>query len=290
MVFSITSTRVQSYTSSLTLPISSSHTGGSTTSGSHGGGSKCGGEELSTPAVKRTCVREENILCPASDLRRETVHGESVAPVGFDHHQHYQFNQQHRDHPQQFSNFDHFQAGHSFLQLPYIAPVRPVYSSNQTPGNPPLNPLYLPAFPPTLGHPGYHTTGHFQPASPSYQLTHPPPYVVSNVSYQVPFHAPVQPVHLYQFRPKLTTHSPSHQQASAFLSSSLPPPHPDDPLGKYALFLRGYYTQHHTPCTKWPQLDTRKYINLAVINNVYANREDLVQFRRRTIRGSIDDI
>ena len=67
-------------------------------------------------------------------------------------------------------------------------------------------------------------------------------------------------------------------------------PHPDSPLGKYAQFLRGYYTQHHAPCTKWPQLHTRRYINLAVTNNVYANRKDLVQFREQTIHGCIDDI
>ena len=66
--------------------------------------------------------------------------------------------------------------------------------------------------------------------------------------------------------------------------------HADSLFGKYALFLRGYYTKHHTPCTKWPLLNTKKYINLAVINNVYANRADLVKFREQTIRGSIDDI
>ena len=34
----------------------------------------------------------------------------------------------------------------------------------------------------------------------------------------------------------------------------------------------------------------KSYINLAVINNVYANRKDLVKFRQQTIRGCIDDI
>ena len=76
------------------------------------------------------------------------------------------------------------------------------------------------------------------------------------------------------------------------IQPSLPPTlgHADNPLGKYALFLRGYYTQHYSPCTKWPQLHARKYINLAVINNVCFNREDLVQFREQTIHGCIDDI
>ena len=34
----------------------------------------------------------------------------------------------------------------------------------------------------------------------------------------------------------------------------------------------------------------KNYINLAVINNEYANRKDLVKFREQTICGCIDDI
>ena len=41
---------------------------------------------------------------------------------------------------------------------------------------------------------------------------------------------------------------------------------------------------------KWPNLDARWYINLAVISNEYPNREELVKFRQQTIHGSIDDI
>ena len=41
---------------------------------------------------------------------------------------------------------------------------------------------------------------------------------------------------------------------------------------------------------KWPHLDAKKYINLAVISNEYSNRSDLVKFREQTIRGTIDDI
>ena len=41
---------------------------------------------------------------------------------------------------------------------------------------------------------------------------------------------------------------------------------------------------------KWPHLDARKYVKLAVISNEYANREELVKFREQTIHGSIDDI
>ena len=65
---------------------------------------------------------------------------------------------------------------------------------------------------------------------------------------------------------------------------------PDTPLEKYADFLRACYTQHELTSTKWPHLDARKYVKLAVISNEYTNRKDLVKFREQTIRGSIDDI
>ena len=65
---------------------------------------------------------------------------------------------------------------------------------------------------------------------------------------------------------------------------------PDTPLEKYADFLRACYTQHEPTSTKWPHLDARKYVKLAVISNEYDDREDLVKFREQTIHGSIDDI
>ena len=64
----------------------------------------------------------------------------------------------------------------------------------------------------------------------------------------------------------------------------------DTPLEKYADFIRACYTKHEPTSTKWPHLDARKYVKLAVINNEYADREDLVKFRQQTIRGSVDDI
>ena len=52
----------------------------STTSGAHGGGrsveSRDGSEELSTPAVKRKCVREENSTSLVTDIDGDSVHGE----------------------------------------------------------------------------------------------------------------------------------------------------------------------------------------------------------------------
>ena len=83
-------------------------------------------------------------------------------------------------------------------------------------------------------------------------------------------------------------HQPTGQ--SSYQPSPQPTPHPDSPLGMYALFLRERYTRHKAPFTKWPYLDAQKYINLAVISNVYANREELKMFRQQTIHGSIDDI
>ena len=65
---------------------------------------------------------------------------------------------------------------------------------------------------------------------------------------------------------------------------------PDTPLEKYADFLRACYTKHELTSTKWPHLDARKYVKLAVINNKYANRKELMEFRQQTIHGSIDDI
>ena len=87
----------------------------STTSGTHGGEgsgeSRDDGEELSTPAVKRQCVREEDSMLLVSGLRRD---GESVAPTGIVHHQHH-------NHPQQHSYLNHFQAGHPSPQLPNMS-------------------------------------------------------------------------------------------------------------------------------------------------------------------------
>ena len=62
------------------------------------------------------------------------------------------------------------------------------------------------------------------------------------------------------------------------------------PLEKYADFLRACYTEHELASTKWPHLDARKYVKLAVISNKYKNREDLVKFTQQTMHGSIDDI
>ena len=62
-------------------------------------------------------------------------------------------------------------------------------------------------------------------------------------------------------------------------------------LDVYADFLKSCYVKQENT-TKWPHLDARNYINLAVISSTckYENREDLVKFRKQTIHGFIDDI
>ena len=85
--------------------------------------------------------------------------------------------------------------------------------------------------------------------------------------------------HQITTHPQLTRPSPSQHL-----------PHADSPLGKYAKYLRGCYTRRQLPNTKWPPLNVKKYIQLAVINNDYANRKDLVKFREQTFHGCIDNI
>ena len=74
-------------------------------------------------------------------------------------------------------------------------------------------------------------------------------------------------------------------------SSTLHPhvlPSPETPLMKYALFLQACYAKHEFTSLKWPHLDARKFINLAVINNKYANRTHT--FQATNYSCSIDDI
>ena len=134
--------------------------------------------------------------------------------------------------------------------------------------------------PPSMGkqHPWYYQPSIFRsPKSPLFQ----PPQTPFHPFYQAHSQAPVQPRYSFE---------PSYQPARPSTLQSSPHPSPDSPRGKYAAFLRDYYTRHQTPCTKWPPLDMRNYINLAVISNDYAKRADLVKFRKQTIHGSIDDI
>ena len=119
---------------------------------------------------------------------------------------------------------------------------------------------------------------HQPPHQPSYYpsplLPHPPPFRLQMGEPNYERSRFFQPPY-YQ-----SSHHPSSQ----------PSPHPDTPLGKYALFLRECYTLHKAPSTKFPYLYIQSYVNLAVISSEYANREELIQFRQQTIHGCVDDI
>ena len=208
----------------------SSHTGGlsSATSAAHGGGGEAveledGGEELSTPVVKRKCVVDEHGMSLASGFEGESVHSESVT---FPRHVHYQ----------------HHQYQHCSSQpLSYIPPFQPPYYPHQVGDRPP-------AF-------------HLPPGQPSYELIQ--PFVYQSHIWSPTYQSPHNPV--------------------------LSPLRYNTLLDAYADFLRSCYEKHEN-VTKWPHLDARKYIHLAVISNKYADRKDLVKFRQQTIHGSIDDI
>ena len=216
----------------------------STTSGAHGGvesrdgsvHSRDGGEEPSTPAMKRKCVRNEHDMSRVSGFERESVDGESVA---YPRHVPYQH---------------HYQHQHcSCRPLSYHPPFHSPHCSHQVGNQPPVQPyrpLQYPSFHPPLG------------GQPSYKL-------IQALDYQSHIWSPV-----YQ---------------SPHDDSILSPLRYNTLLDVYADFLKSCYVKHeHT--TKWPHLDARKYVKLAVISNKYENREDLVKFRQQTIHGSIDDI
>ena len=90
---------------------------------------------------------------------------------------------------------------------------------------------------------------------------------------------------------------PSHEPAS----SGLPPPakHPridmkpqhQTPVQQYASYLKSVYTRDKLPVyDKWPQVKSKKYINLALIEKEDITKPEADQFTRATIHGNIDDI
>ena len=59
----------------------------------------------------------------------------------------------------------------------------------------------------------------------------------------------------------------------------------------YSLYLKSVYTQEKLPIyDKWPQVKSKKYINLALIEKEDITKPEADQFKRATIRGNIDDI
>ena len=90
---------------------------------------------------------------------------------------------------------------------------------------------------------------------------------------------------------------PPHQPAS----SDLPPPGKQPttdvlpqyqtPVQQYASYLKSVYTREKLPIyDKWPQVKSKKYINLALIEKEDITKPEADQFTRATIHGNIDDI
>ena len=62
-------------------------------------------------------------------------------------------------------------------------------------------------------------------------------------------------------------------------------------VDSYASYLKSVYTREKLPIyDKWPQVKSKKYINLALIEKEDITKQEADQFMRATIRGNIDDI
>ena len=63
------------------------------------------------------------------------------------------------------------------------------------------------------------------------------------------------------------------------------------PVDIYVSYLKFVYTREKLPVyDKWPQVKSKKYINLALIEKEDITKPEAVQFTRATIHGNIDDI
>ena len=92
---------------------------------------------------------------------------------------------------------------------------------------------------------------------------------------------------------QLQPHSqhPPHQPGPSFLPAAKRPKTDVTPLQQYASYLKSVYTQDKLPIyDKWPQVKSKKYINLALIEKEDITKPEAGQFTRATIHGSIDDI
>ena len=97
---------------------------------------------------------------------------------------------------------------------------------------------------------------------------------------------------------QLQPHSqhPPHQPGPSFLPAAKRPetdvtPLQQTPVLQYASYLKSVYTRDKLPIyDKWPQVKSKKYINLALIEKEDITKPEADQFTRATIHGSIDDI
>ena len=59
----------------------------------------------------------------------------------------------------------------------------------------------------------------------------------------------------------------------------------------YASYLKSIYTREKLPIyDKWPQVKSKKYINLVLIEKEDITKPEAHQFMRATVNGKIDDI
>ena len=66
---------------------------------------------------------------------------------------------------------------------------------------------------------------------------------------------------------------------------------PSSAVGTYASYLKSVYTQEKLPIyDKWPQVKSKKYVNLALIEKEDITKLEADRFTRSMIRGNIDDI
>ena len=62
-------------------------------------------------------------------------------------------------------------------------------------------------------------------------------------------------------------------------------------MDTYANYLKSIYTREKLPIyDRWPQVKSKKYINLALIQKEDITKPEAYQFMRDTIHGNIDDI
>ena len=62
-------------------------------------------------------------------------------------------------------------------------------------------------------------------------------------------------------------------------------------LHTYAEYLKSVYTRDKLPIyDRWPQVKSKKYINLALLEKENITKKEADQFTRATIHGNIDDI
>ena len=61
-------------------------------------------------------------------------------------------------------------------------------------------------------------------------------------------------------------------------------------MQQYASYLKAMYTREKLPIyDKWPQVKSKKYINLALIEKEDITKPEADRFTRATIQGNIDE-